>query len=36
MNALMVVDRRRVLNRRIRWFVGATISYNVIEAVVAL
>jgi len=28
--------RRAVLARRIRWFVAATISYNVIEAVVAL
>lgn len=29
-------DRRRILNRRIRLFVGATITYNVIEAIVAL
>jgi divalent metal cation (Fe/Co/Zn/Cd) transporter len=29
-------QRRRALTRRIRWFVAATISYNVIEAVVAL
>ncbi|WP_029288411.1 cation diffusion facilitator family transporter [Cellulomonas sp. HZM] len=29
-------ERRRVLERRIRWVVGATISYNVVEAVVAL
>ena len=28
--------RRRVLQRRIRWIVAATIGYNVIEAVVAL
>ncbi|RVW05913.1 cation transporter [Rhodococcus xishaensis] len=28
--------RRQVLSRRIRWFVAATISYNVIEAAVAL
>jgi divalent metal cation (Fe/Co/Zn/Cd) transporter len=28
--------RRQVLSRRIRWFVAATISYNVIEAVIAL
>jgi divalent metal cation (Fe/Co/Zn/Cd) transporter len=28
--------RRVVLTRRIRWFVAATISYNVIEAVVAI
>lgn len=30
------VPRRRVLSRRIRYFVAATITYNVIEAVVAL
>jgi divalent metal cation (Fe/Co/Zn/Cd) transporter len=30
------VARQMVLSRRIRWFVAATISYNVIEAVVAL
>ncbi|MFE7799640.1 cation transporter [Nocardia sp. NPDC057440] len=29
-------ERRQVLARRIRWLVAATISYNVIEAVVAL
>jgi len=29
-------DRRAVLSRRIRWFVAATIGYNVGEAVVAL
>ncbi|MET7768925.1 cation transporter [Nocardia sp. NPDC005366] len=29
-------DRRAVLARRIRWFVAATISYNVLEGVVAL
>lgn len=28
--------RRQILSRRIRWFVAATISYNVIEAAVAL
>lgn len=28
--------RRDALSRRIRWFVAATISYNVVEAVVAL
>ena len=28
--------RRALLSRRIRWFVAATISYNVIEAVIAL
>jgi len=29
-------DRRAELNRRIRWFVAATIAYNVIEAVIAI
>jgi divalent metal cation (Fe/Co/Zn/Cd) transporter len=29
-------DRRTVLRRRIRWLVAATITYNVVEAVVAL
>jgi divalent metal cation (Fe/Co/Zn/Cd) transporter len=29
-------DRRAVLHRRIRWIVAATITYNLIEAVVAL
>ncbi|MCB7135815.1 cation transporter [Cellulosimicrobium marinum] len=29
-------DRRAVLERRIRWVVGATIAYNVVEAVVAI
>ena len=28
--------RRALLARRIRWFVAATIGYNVVEAVVAL
>lgn len=28
--------RRRVLQRRIRWIVAATITYNVIEAIIAL
>ena len=28
--------RRAVLTRRVRWFVAATIAYNVVEAVVAL
>jgi divalent metal cation (Fe/Co/Zn/Cd) transporter len=32
----LTADRKRVLTRRIRWFVAATISYNVIEAIVAL
>lgn len=30
------IDRRTVLSRRIRWFVAATIAYNVIEAVIAI
>lgn len=30
------VERRRVLQRRIRWIVGATIGYNLIEAVIAI
>ncbi|WP_433191824.1 cation transporter [Nocardia sp. CA-107356] len=29
-------QRRAVLARRIRWFVAATISYNVLEAIIAL
>lgn len=29
-------DRRRVLQRRVRWIVTATIAYNIIEAVVAI
>lgn len=28
--------RRELLQRRIRWFVAATIAYNVIEAVIAI
>ena len=32
----LTIDRKRVLSRRIRWFVAATISYNVIEAIIAL
>jgi divalent metal cation (Fe/Co/Zn/Cd) transporter len=31
-----VAARRAVLTRRIRWFVGATIAYNIVEAVVAI
>ena len=30
------VDRRALLRRRIRWLVAATITYNVVEAVVAI
>lgn len=32
----VATDRQLVLRRRVRWFVAATISYNVIEAVVAI
>lgn len=34
--AAVILDRRRVLQRRIRWIVAATITYNVIEAVIAI
>jgi divalent metal cation (Fe/Co/Zn/Cd) transporter len=30
------LDRRRVLARRVRWLVTATITYNIVEAVVAI
>lgn len=30
------IERRAVLERRIRWIVGVTISYNAIEAVIAI
>lgn len=30
------VERRELLQRRIRWFVAATITYNVIEAIIAI
>ncbi len=33
---LLVSDRRRVLATRIRWLVAATITYNVVEAGIAL
>jgi divalent metal cation (Fe/Co/Zn/Cd) transporter len=33
---VLTSGRRALLSRRIRWFVAATIAYNVIEAVVAL
>ncbi len=32
----IALDRRAVLRRRIRWLVAATITYNVIEAIVAI
>jgi len=34
--AALTAERKRVLQRRIRWIVAATIGYNVIEAVVAI
>ena len=36
LTAALAPDRRRVLQRRIRLIVAATITYNVIEAVIAL
>lgn len=36
MSTLLAPERRLVLRRRIRWIVAATITYNVIEAVIAL
>ncbi|MCJ1684728.1 MULTISPECIES: cation diffusion facilitator family transporter [unclassified Rathayibacter] len=36
LRAPLAPARRRVLQRRIRWIVAATIGYNVVEAVVAL
>ena len=36
MTSLAPVDRRAVLVRRVRWFVAATITWNVAEAVVAI
>ncbi|KHJ71034.1 cation transporter [Rhodococcus sp. Chr-9] len=32
----LTTQRRQALARRIRWFVAATISYNVVEAIIAL
>lgn len=32
----LLPSRRAVLERRVRWIVGATIAYNVVEAVVAI
>jgi divalent metal cation (Fe/Co/Zn/Cd) transporter len=34
--AALTIDRRHVLQRRVRWIVAATIAYNLIEAVVAI
>lgn len=36
MTAVLAPERRSVLQRRIRWIVGATIGYNLIEAIVAI
>ena len=36
MTAMLVDDRRARLRRRVRWIVGFTIGYNVIEAIVAI
>lgn len=33
---ILATDRRRVLTRRIRWIVGITIGYNLVEAVVSI
>jgi divalent metal cation (Fe/Co/Zn/Cd) transporter len=35
-NPALTEDRRALLGRRIRWFVAATITYNLVEAAVAL
>jgi hypothetical protein len=36
MAAELDLARRQLLTRRIRWFVAATITYNIIEAAVAI
>src|ERR1041384_4270478 len=33
---VQVAERRAVLTRRVRWLVAATITYNVVEAVIAI
>ena len=33
---VLTIERKRALSRRIQWLVAATITYNVVEAVVAL
>jgi divalent metal cation (Fe/Co/Zn/Cd) transporter len=35
-SAVVADDRQRVLARRVRWLVAATITYNIVEAAVAL
>ncbi|WKG00849.1 cation transporter [Mycolicibacterium sp. HK-90] len=34
--AALAPARRALLQRRIRWFVGATIAYNIVEAIIAI
>jgi divalent metal cation (Fe/Co/Zn/Cd) transporter len=36
MSAAITTDRRATLHRRVRWIVGFTISYNVLEGVIAV
>src|SRR5688572_15407650 len=36
MAELSIVDRQTVLVRRVRWLVAGTITYNVVEAIVAI
>lgn len=36
MSAVIAPERRAVLHRRVRWIVAITITYNVLEAVVAI
>jgi divalent metal cation (Fe/Co/Zn/Cd) transporter len=34
--ATLAAGRRAILSKRVRWFVAATITYNVIEAIIAI
>jgi len=36
MSATISTERRSTLNRRVRWIVGFTISYNVLEGIIAV
>lgn len=36
LTSTLTTERRAILRRRIRWIVAATITYNVIEAIIAL
>lgn len=36
MSAMISTERRSTLNRRVRWIVGFTISYNVLEGIIAV